>query len=75
MEPADHAEVASMLTVRCLISLTALLVLTACSKPPAWDYHESGKYLGKLDPLVTQSATPEHAKRLQERFASVQMDR
>lgn len=42
---------------------------------PGVQLHEPGRYLGKLDPLLEQSGSPELANQLAERLERVQTDR
>lgn len=51
------------------------MLLIGCYKPADIGYHQAGVYVGKPDPLVSQAATPEHARQLQQRFALMQIDR
>jgi hypothetical protein len=39
------------------------------------ELHEPGKYVGKSDPLLDQTGTPEHQARLAERFGLAAPDR
>jgi hypothetical protein len=44
-------------------------------EPADLGYHQPGKYVGKTDPLIARTATPEYAEQLRQRFDSVQTDR
>lgn len=68
-----------------LVGLPGLLLaagLSGCDrglqeldKLPGVELHQPGRYMGKRDPLLEQSGSPELANQLAERLERVQTDR
>lgn len=50
-------------------------IMEQVAEPLNVELHEPGKYVGKHDPLLDQSGTPEHRARLAERFERAATDR
>jgi hypothetical protein len=50
-------------------------IMEMVAAPLAVELHEPGKYVGKSDPLLDQTGTPEHQSRIAERFEMAATDR